>query len=61
MTRAAKAAQVQKSRSELTIEDRMADLERKVGHLSAMQKALDASVEKLERMMERLLKMGGWK
>jgi exonuclease VII small subunit len=57
MTRAAKVAKVEKSRSEVSLEDRVADLERKVSHMQAMQKALDASVEKLERMLERWAKM----
>lgn len=59
MTRAAREAkaEIQKSRSEVAIDDRVADLERRVHHLQAMQKALDASVEKLERMLERWAKM----
>ena len=56
MTRAAKAEKA-KSRSEVSVDDRLAEVERKVLHLLAMQKAVDASIEKLERMVERLARM----
>jgi type I site-specific restriction endonuclease len=57
MTRAAKAEKATKSRSEVSVDDRLAEVERKVLHLLAMQKAMDASIEKLERMVERLARM----
>lgn len=61
MTRAARAEKAaekaQKSRSEVALEDRVADLERRIGHIIGMQKALDASVEKVERMLERWAKI----
>lgn len=57
MTRAAKLEKATKSRSDISADDRLADVERKVLHLLAMQKAMDASIEKLERMVERLARM----
>jgi hypothetical protein len=57
MTRAAKLEKTTKSRSDISADDRLAEVERKVLHLLAMQKAMDASIEKLERMVERLARM----
>jgi hypothetical protein len=57
MTRAAKLEKATKSRSDISADDRLAEVERKVLHLLAMQKAMDASIEKLERMVERLARM----
>jgi hypothetical protein len=47
MTRAAKLEKATKSRSDISADDRLAEVERKVLHLLAMQKAMDASIEKL--------------
>ena len=57
MTRAAKLEKAAKSRSDISADDRLSEVERKVLHLLAMQKAMDASIEKLERMVERLARM----